>query len=121
MSSGYHETNLSPEAQNIHRALASLQEELEAVDWYNQRANVADNPQLTEILLHNRNEEIEHAAMLLEWLRRTVPAFDEQLGTYLFTNQNVTQIEDVEGEAEGGAEAAPAAGSSDGSLGIGRL
>ncbi|MFW5893723.1 MAG: encapsulin-associated ferritin-like protein [Verrucomicrobiota bacterium] len=121
MSSGYHETNLSAEAQNVHRALASLQEELEAVDWYNQRADVADNPQLTEILLHNRNEEIEHAAMLLEWLRRSVPSFDEQLGTYLFTTQNVTQIEDAEGEDDGEAGNTTPAKSSDGSLGIGRL
>lgn len=120
MSSGYHESNLSAEAQNVHRALSSLQEELEAVDWYNQRADVADNPELTEILLHNRNEEIEHASMLLEWLRRTVPDFDAQLKTYLFTTQNVTQIEDAEDEG-GEPESSATRAASNGSLGIGRL
>ena len=117
MSTGYHEANLSAEAKNIHRALASTQEELEAVDWYNQRADVADDPELKEILLHNRNEEIEHAVMLLEWLRRTVPAFDAQMGTYLFTKQPVTEVEELGGE---GDPETPAETSS-GTLGIGAL
>jgi hypothetical protein len=118
MSSGYHESNISPDVANAHRALASLQEELEAVDWYNQRADVAEDAELKEILLHNRNEEIEHAAMLLEWLRRRMPEFDEELKTYLFTKLPVTQVEEAAEGGEGG-EDAPAAGGD--SLGIGSL
>ena len=121
MSSGYHEVNLSAEAQNVHRALASTQEELEAVDWYNQRADVTDDPELKEILLHNRNEEIEHAAMLLEWLRRTVPEVHENLNTYLFTTLPVTQVEESEAAGGDATENAPSTAGSDGSLGIGRL
>jgi ferritin-like protein len=114
MSTVYHETGLSEDAKDIHRALASLIEELEAVDWYNQRADVTGNPELKSILLHNRNEEIEHAAMALEWLRRKIPEFDEELRTYLFSTAPITEIEgeDVETEEEGKHPA--------GSLGIGK-
>ncbi len=114
MSNGYHESDLPAEARDIHRALASLKEELEAVDWYNQRAEVASDPELKSIVLHNRDEEIEHAAMTLEWLRRKIPAFDEQLRTYLFTKGPVTEIE--EHGAQG--EAAPESRSD---LGLGSL
>ncbi len=78
MSSGILEPGLSIEAQDLHRALASLQEELEAIDFYHQRADLTADESLRAILLHNRNDEMEHAVMLLEWVRRTVPEFDLQ-------------------------------------------
>ena len=116
MSSQYLESSLPEEAENIHRALASLQEELEAVDYYHQRAARSNDAQLKEILIHNRNEEIEHSAMLLEWLRRQMPEMDENLRTYLFTKAPITEIE------EGGAgEADVSSSGGDGSLGIGKL
>lgn len=117
MSSNYLETGLSESAADVHRALASLQEELEAVDYYHQRADRTADADAKAILLHNRNEEIEHAAMLLEWLRRRMPEFNETLKTYLFTTAPITKIEESAGEG-GGAEA-PARSS--GSLGIGSL
>lgn len=120
MSTVYNESGLSQEAQEIHRALASLIEELEAVDWYNQRADVSQDQDLKAILLHNRNEEIEHASMALEWLRRRIPNFDQELRTYLFTSAPVTQVEEAGGE--GGGEGEPAGGgTSSGSLGIGDM
>ncbi len=117
MSSNYLETGLSESAADVHRTLASLQEELEAVDYYHQRADRTSDAESKAILLHNRNEEIEHAVMLLEWLRRRIPEFDENLKTYLFTTAPITEIEDAAGEG-GGAE--PPARSSAG-LGIGSL
>lgn len=120
MSTVYHEADLSDEARNVHRAIASLTEELEAVDWYNQRADVTADGELKDVLLHNRNEEIEHASMLLEWLRRNVPEFDGELKTYLFQDAPITRIEEG---AEAGDPAedgvTPAGGA--GSLGIGAL
>ena len=68
-------------------------EELEAIDWYRQRADACAEPQLRAILEHNMNEEIEHASMALEWIRRNVPKFDEALKTYLFTTGNIVEIE----------------------------
>ncbi len=117
MSTGYHEAGLSQKTQNIHRAIASLQEELEAVDWYNQRADVTEDAELKAVLEHNRNEEIEHAGMLLEYLRRNMSEFDEQLSTYLFSTLPITQIEEAE---EGGENDAPGDVSSSG-LGIGKM
>jgi ferritin-like protein len=93
MSSGYNEADLSVPARDLHRALASLQEELEAIDYYHQRADRTDDAGLKGVLLHNRNEEIEHAVMLLEYIRRSVPEFDTQLKTYLFSTQAITTIE----------------------------
>jgi uncharacterized protein len=92
----YHEpvNELKSEDRNIVRALASLKEEIEAVDWYHQRAASAEDDDLKSILIHNRDEEIEHAAMILEWLRRTIPAFDDELRTYLFTDEPITGIEE---------------------------
>jgi hypothetical protein len=120
MAIPYHEptSELSAEAREIHRALTTLVEELEAVDWYQQRVDVSGDEDLKAVLVHNRDEEIEHAAMTLEWLRRRIPKFDEQLRTYLFTSQPITQIEDAsEGEADQpGAEA----GRRD-DLGVGKL
>jgi ferritin-like protein len=105
---------LSPATIDRHRATVSLMEELEAVDWYDQRIEAATSEELKAILRHNRDEEKEHAAMVLEWLRRHDPKLDEQLRTYLFKKGDIMA---VEAEAEGGA--APAGG--DGSLGIGDL
>ena len=83
---GYHEPieKLSAETLDMHRAIISLMEELEAVDWYNQRADACSDPELKRILMHNRDEEKEHAAMMLEWIRRHDPAFDHQLKDSLF-------------------------------------
>ena len=75
---------LSRETLLIHQAVSSLMEELEAVDWYRQRADDCDDAELKAILLHNMREEIEHASMVLEWLRRSEPTFAEQLKEYLF-------------------------------------
>lgn len=96
--SEYHEKwdALPGECKDLHRALKSLQEELEAADWYNQRLSVADDEELQAILRHNRDEEIEHATMLLEWLRRNVDRWDDRLRTYLFTSEPITEIEDDE-------------------------
>jgi ferritin-like protein len=79
---------------NFSRAVKSVQEELEAVDWYNQRAAVTNDPQLRRILEHNRDEEIEHAMMALEYLRRINPAFDKHMRTYLFTEGDILEIEE---------------------------
>jgi ferritin-like protein len=109
---------LDPATIDRHRAIASIREELEAVDWYDQRADACTDDDLREILAHNRDEEKEHAAMVLEWLRRRDPVFDEMLRTYLFTEGDITEVE--EAETSGGA-AEPNAAAADGSLGIGSL
>ena len=111
MSSGYNEQDLSAAARNVHRALASFQEELEAIDYYNQRADRTEDQALKAVMLHNRNEEMEHGAMLAEWLRRNVPEFDAAMKTYLFTQKPITEIE---AGVKGGAPAAVG-------LGIGNL
>ncbi len=84
---GYHEpaSELSDATRDMHRAIISLMEELEAVDWYNQRVDACKDPVLRAILAHNRDEEKEHASMLLEWIRRRDSAFDAELRDYLFT------------------------------------
>ena len=107
---------LGPEVIDRHRAIVSLMEELEAVDWYDQRAKATDNPELRAILEHNRDEEKEHAAMALEWLRRNDSKLDEHLKTFLFTEGPLTAIEKA---MPGGKEESPPP--SDGSLGIGSL
>ena len=111
---------LGPEVIDQHRAIVSLMEELEAVDWYNQRAKATGNPELRAILEHNRDEEKEHAAMVLEWLRRGDPKLSQHLKTFLLSDGPITEIEaEVE---QGGASGENADGmSSDGSLGIGSL
>jgi ferritin-like protein len=88
---GYHEpiSELTDETRNMHRAITSLMEELEAVDWYNQRVDACKDKELGEILAHTRDEEKEHAAMLLEWIRRQDPSFDKQLKDYLFTDKPI--------------------------------
>jgi len=113
--SDYHEPyeELSQEARNIHRALTSLKEEIEAVDWYHQRVECCDDEDLRAVLAHNRDEEIEHACMTLEWLRRKMPAWDSNLRTYLFTSGRIVDVE--EGQRE------PGAGSAEQGLGLGNL
>jgi ferritin-like protein len=120
------EGKLNPKTIDQHRAYVSLQEELEAADWYNQRVEGATDPELAAILAHNRDEEKEHAAMVLEWLRRGDPKLDEHLRTYLFTEGSVLDIEVAaehgggEGAAEGG-EGDDGGAAADSSLGIGSL
>jgi len=86
-SVGYHEPvdELSAQTRDMHRAIVSLMEELEAVDWYNQRADACKDPELKAILEHNRDEEKEHASMVLEWIRRQDQRFSKELKEYLFT------------------------------------
>ncbi|MEE4361793.1 MAG: encapsulin-associated ferritin-like protein [Pseudomonadales bacterium] len=121
-SEGLHEAkeDLPEEIIDKHRAIRSLIEEFDAVDWYDQRAAVTRDPELKALLIHNRNEEMEHAAMVLEWLRRRYPVIDEELRNYLFRDGDIVASEaSVTGKDGGDAPAgAPAA---DGSLGIGSL
>lgn len=95
---------LQPKTILMHQAIVSLMEELEAIDWYQQRADDCDDPPLREVLLHNMREEVEHAAMVLEWLRRNSEDFDHQLRTYLFSDGPIAEIEE---EAVGGQTANP--------------
>lgn len=113
--SQYHEPaqELSKEARNYTRALNSLKEEIEAVDWYHQRVDLTDDEQLGEIMAHNRDEEIEHACMTLEWLRRNMPGWDEELRNYLFTEGNIAHHEEGENGNEQGSDSAD--------LGIGKI
>ena len=94
-STGLHEdpNQLRPETVDRHRAIVSLMEEFEAIDWYGQRIDADTDDELRQILTHNRDEEKEHAAMVLEWLRRHDPELDRHLRTYLFTEGNITQLE----------------------------
>ena len=88
---GYHEPleELSDATRDMHRAIISLMEELEAVDWYNQRVDACKDKELKAILAHNRDEEKEHASMVLEWIRRNDPAFSKGLKDYLFTDKTI--------------------------------
>ena len=115
-SEGLHEAAelLDEETIDHHRAVTSLVEELEAVDWYDQRVKATQDSSLADVLAHNRDEEKEHASMTLEWLRRRDPVLDRHLRTYLFTTEPVTE---VEAEAAGAGEGTVAPGS----LGIGSL
>lgn len=115
-SEGYHEANLPEEVKEFHRMIQSVIEELEAVDWYNQRAAATKDPQIKAIVEHNRDEEIEHACMGLEWLRRNYPQWDEYLREFLFTEGDITAIEDDEEE-----DSEDLSTSSDNSLGINNL
>jgi ferritin-like protein len=94
---GYHEPvdELSDESRDMHRAIVSLMEELEAVDWYQQRIDVAKDETLKNILAHNRDEEKEHASMILEWIRRKDPRFDKELRDYLFTDKPIVDLENT--------------------------
>lgn len=127
-SDTYHEPlEVLPEpTRDLHRAIRSLMEELEAVDWYQQRVDATTDAELGAILAHNRDEEIEHAMMVLEWLRRRSPKFDAEMRTYLFAQGAITEVED---RATGDEETAVSAPSGEtrkdrdgsGSLGIGSL
>src|SRR5205809_6892476 len=92
-SEGFHEQPelLTAQTKDLHRAFQSLMEELEAVDWYQQRVDAATDVVLRAILAHNRDEEKEHASMVLEWIRRRDPAFDAHLKKYLFTTLPITE------------------------------
>jgi ferritin-like protein len=90
---------LSRQTLELHYAITSLMEELEAVDWYRQRADDTEDPALKAILLHNAHEEMEHAAMVLEWIRRNDTHFDKELREYLFKGGSITGHE---AEATGG-------------------
>jgi uncharacterized protein len=108
---------LSPESKDRHRAIVSIMEEFEAIDWYDQRVQAASDAELAGILAHNRDEEKEHMAMVLEWLRRHDAKLDEHLKTYLFKAQPPLEIEKAKDAGEGGSGGV----SGDGSLGIGSL
>jgi ferritin-like protein len=97
-SEGLHESadDLTPQTRDLHRAIVSLMEELEAIDWYQQRVEATTDEVLRTILAHNRDEEKEHASMVLEWIRRHDPAFDEHLKKYLFTTLPITERESSE-------------------------
>jgi ferritin-like protein len=105
---------LSGETREMHRAIVSLMEELQAVDWYQQRADTCTDPPLKDVLLHNKNEEIEHATMLMEWIRRHSEPFDQMMRRYLFTEAPITGIE-KNAEANGPAPTSAVA------LGIGDM
>jgi uncharacterized protein len=117
-SEGLHEERelLSEATVDYHRAMTSLGEELEAIDWYDQRVDATSDASLAAVLAHNRDDEKEHAAMTLEWIRRRDPALDAELRKFLFTSEPITEV--GAGDADGDG-ATPTAGS--GSLGIGSL
>lgn len=119
-SNTYHEPLelLSSETRDMHRAIVSLMEEMEAIDWYQQRADACDDPQLKAVLIHNKNEEIEHASMVLEWIRRHSEHFNTMLRRYLFTEAPITEIEKA---ADGAADGAAGRGTAIETLGIGGM
>jgi hypothetical protein len=130
-SESYHEPIelLSEPTKNTHRAIVSLKEELEAIDWYQQRAEACTDPELAGILIHNKNEEVEHAMMALEWLRRNNPTFNDHIGTYINSKGPILEVEELstgggegepKGESKGGSKK-KSSFSSSGSLGIGSL
>jgi uncharacterized protein len=102
-STTFHESeaHLAPATRDMHRAIVSLMEELEAVDWYQQRMDATESPELRDILRHNRDEEKEHAAMVLEWIRRHDSTFDTKLREYLFTEGSIVGREALEQQASG--------------------
>jgi uncharacterized protein len=109
---------LSQEARLLHNAITSLMEELEAVDWYRQRADDTEDEALREILLHNMREEMEHASMVLEWIRRHNADFAGHLKTYLFTDTPITGIERAVEAGEAGRAAEPPASGRGAGLGV---
>ena len=128
--------SLTPQTRDMHRAIISLMEELEAIDWYQQRVDVTPDEELKAVLAHNRDEEIEHAMMNLEWIRRNSPTFDAAARIFLFSEGPITEVEEKMEQATGGGGVGAAANggprngaagapekprSSDGSLGIGSL
>src|SRR4030095_8973388 len=122
-SGGFHEDAraLAPATTERHRAIASLGEELEAIDWYDQRVDATQDEDLRQILAHNRDEEKEHAAMTLEWLRRHDPKFDAALRTYLFAEGSIVGREQAGTQGDGDGGGGGGGDTGDGSLGIGSL
>lgn len=122
-SATFHEdtSDLRPETMERHRAIVSLMEELEAVDWYDQRIDATSDEELREVLRHNRDEEKEHAAMTLEWLRRHDPELDRELRRYLFTDGPILDDHGHDHDHEEGDAASGGSVRGDGSLGIGGL
>ena len=112
-STTFHESEerLSPATRDMHRAIVSLMEELEAIDWYQQRMDATGDGELREILRHNRDEEKEHAAMVLEWIRRRDRGFDAKLREYLFSEGSIVEREDAVERGRGPAGTGAAAGS----------
>jgi ferritin-like protein len=92
---------LRRETLNLHYAITSLMEEFDAVDWYRQRADDCDDPELKAIMLHNAREELEHASMILEWIRRNDPEADKQFKEYLFSEGSITGHEEGASEKHG--------------------
>ena len=117
-STTFHESEerLSPRTRDMHRAIVSLMEELEAIDWYQQRMDATEDGELREILRHNRDEEKEHAAMVLEWIRRRDDGFSAILKTYLFTEGSITELEDAVENGNGAGAARRGMRASIGSL-----
>ena len=118
-STAFHESedNLQQRTKEHHRAIVSLMEELEAIDWYDQRIDATEDEELRAILIHNRDEEKEHAVMTLEWLRRRDPELDRYMRQYLFTEGSITGLEEAEAGNGSGNGTTPRAGA----LGIGSL
>ncbi|MBS3805351.1 MAG: hypothetical protein KGY54_12440 [Oleiphilaceae bacterium] len=116
-SESYHESEdlLSEHTKDMHRALVSVQEEFEAVDWYQQRADATNDEELKGLLIHNMQEEVEHACMVLEWLRRKSPDFDEQMRTYLFTDKPILEAEEDDGSVGGQPNSSNGSNGSNGS------
>jgi len=120
---------LSRDTLTQHHAIVSVMEELEAVDWYRQRADDCEDPALREILLHNMREEMEHACMVLEWMRRSNADWADYMKTYLFTEGDITELEEEDtgkaGDGNGGdadsGDDAPAAGRPGGRFTIGAI
>lgn len=100
--SQYHEPVelLDEKALDITRALNSLKEEIEAVSWYNERVVASKDEELKKIMAHNRDEEIEHAVMTIEWLRRNMDKWDEELKTYLFKEGSISELHNGEESTE---------------------
>lgn len=116
-------TVLSKDILDRHRALATIMEELEAIDWYDQRIAASENAELRAVLTHNRDEEKEHASMLLEWVRRHDAAFARHMGAQLFNPGAIRETKAIEvdaGSNSAAGDGSPVAGG-DGSLGIGSL
>ena len=112
---------LSDHTKDLHRAIVSLMEELEAVDWYQQRAEACTDDELRAVLVHNKNEEIEHAMMNLEWIRRNEPKFAENIDTYIKSTGPILEVEEKTKPEDGSGNAARGPSSVSGSLGIGSL
>jgi len=119
-STQFHEAAeaLLPETRDLHRAITSLMEELEAIDWYAQRIDATGDAELAAVLAHNRDEEKEHACMVLEWIRRHDAHFDQCLRRFLFTSGPIERLEEKHDAANGGANASAEHG---GTLRLGSL